>query len=103
LRYGRVKRHPADRERIETLFIASAADRSKAYELKRELDRLGVFAEYEDHFLDLFKKKSWGRIKTAATATAFASTCHPSLVPCSPSLIPGCRMQQPPFSRAAAI
>ncbi len=25
------------------------------YELKRELDRLGVFAEYEDRFLDLFK------------------------------------------------
>ncbi|QDU30676.1 PAC2 family protein [Anatilimnocola aggregata] len=49
---------PVDRERIETLFTESAADRSKAYELKRELDRVGVFAEYEDRFLDLFKKKS---------------------------------------------
>jgi hypothetical protein len=25
-------------------------------ELKRELDRLGVYQEYEDRFLDLFKK-----------------------------------------------
>jgi uncharacterized protein len=50
--------HPAERQRIESLFTESAADRSKAYELKRELDRLGVFAEYENRFLDLFKKKS---------------------------------------------
>jgi proteasome assembly chaperone (PAC2) family protein len=49
---------PEDRERIETLFTESAADRSKAYELKRELDRLEVFAEYENRFLDLFKKKT---------------------------------------------
>jgi hypothetical protein len=31
-------------------------DRSKAYELKNELDRLDVFRDYEDRFLDLFKK-----------------------------------------------
>ncbi len=31
-------------------------DRTKAYELKRELDRLGLYREYEDRFLDLFKK-----------------------------------------------
>ena len=31
-------------------------DRSKAFELKQELDRLGLFKEYEDRFLDLFKK-----------------------------------------------
>lgn len=49
---------PEDRERIEVLFQESAADRSKAYELKRELDRLEVFAEYENRFLDLFKKKA---------------------------------------------
>ena len=36
---------------------AAAADRSKAYELKRELDRLEVFADYEDRFLDLFSKE----------------------------------------------
>ena len=33
-----------------------ARDRAKAIELKQELDRLGVFKDYEDRFLDLFKK-----------------------------------------------
>ncbi len=47
---------PDDRRRIERLFEQSQQDRSKAYELKGELDRLGVFDEYEDRFLDLFKK-----------------------------------------------
>jgi proteasome assembly chaperone (PAC2) family protein len=47
---------PADRQRIETLFVQAAKDRSKAFELKQELDRLGVFKDYEDRFLDLFKK-----------------------------------------------
>ncbi len=46
----------ADRERIEGLFARAEQDRSKAFELKRELDRLGLFKEYEDRFLDLFKK-----------------------------------------------
>jgi proteasome assembly chaperone (PAC2) family protein len=46
----------ADRQRIEGLFEQAAKDRSKAFELKQELDRLGVFKEYEDRFLDLFKK-----------------------------------------------
>ena len=32
-----------------------SANTIMADELKRELDRLGVFAEYEDRFLDLFK------------------------------------------------
>lgn len=45
-----------DQRRIEELFSKARRDRSKAYELKRELDRLGVFREYEDRFLDLFKK-----------------------------------------------
>lgn len=45
-----------DRRRIETLFEQAREDRSKAYELKRELDRLNVFQEYEDRFLDLFKR-----------------------------------------------
>ena len=45
-----------DEQRIEELFKQSELDRSKAYELKRELDRLDVFREYEDRFLDLFKK-----------------------------------------------
>jgi len=46
----------ADSERIEELFQRAAKDRSKAFELKQELDRLGVFKEFEDRFLDLFKK-----------------------------------------------
>jgi hypothetical protein len=46
---------PEDQQRIEALFDQARNDRSKAYELKRELDRLDVFREYEDRFLDLFK------------------------------------------------
>ena len=45
-----------DQRRIERLFGQARKDRSKAYELKRELDRLGVFRDYEDRFLDLFKR-----------------------------------------------
>lgn len=47
---------PEDEQRIERLFEEAARDRSKAYELKRELDRLEAFKDYEDRFLDLFKK-----------------------------------------------
>jgi proteasome assembly chaperone (PAC2) family protein len=46
----------AERQRIEALFGQAEKDRSKAFELKQELDRQGVFKEYEDRFLDLFKK-----------------------------------------------
>jgi proteasome assembly chaperone (PAC2) family protein len=42
--------------RIERLFDRAGQDRSKALELKHELDRLGVFSQYEDRFLDLFRK-----------------------------------------------
>jgi proteasome assembly chaperone (PAC2) family protein len=45
----------ADRERIEALFEQARKNRSKAFELKQFLDRLGVFKDYEDRFLDLFK------------------------------------------------
>jgi hypothetical protein len=45
----------ADRRLIEDLFEQSRTDRSRAYELKRELDRLGLFRQYENRFLDLFK------------------------------------------------
>ena len=45
-----------DRSRIEALFESAAADRSRAYELKNELDRLGLFKDYEDRFLDLFRE-----------------------------------------------
>ena len=46
----------ADEQQIENLFSQAERERAKAYELKQELDRLGVFAEYEDRFLDLFKR-----------------------------------------------
>jgi proteasome assembly chaperone (PAC2) family protein len=46
-----------DRSRIDKLFAEATRDRSKAFELKQELDRLGRFKEYEDRFLDLFKAK----------------------------------------------
>jgi predicted ATP-grasp superfamily ATP-dependent carboligase len=45
-----------DEQRIEAMFVQARADRSKAFELKQELDRLGVFQEYEDAFLNLFQK-----------------------------------------------
>lgn len=47
---------PRDEQRIERLFVEAKDDRSKAYELKSELDRLQAFADYEERFLDLFKK-----------------------------------------------
>jgi uncharacterized protein len=50
------KLSPANLQRIEGLFEQAAKDRAKAFELKQELDLLGVFKEYEDRFLDLFKK-----------------------------------------------
>lgn len=45
-----------ERQRIERLFAEAEKDRSKAFELKQELDRLGLFKDFEDRFLDLFKK-----------------------------------------------
>lgn len=44
-------------QQIEDLFARARDDRSKAFELKRELDRLGLFKQYEDRFLDLFKHR----------------------------------------------
>ncbi len=46
---------PAIRAEIEKLFHDATADRDLAFDLKAELDRLGIFAEYEDRFLDLFR------------------------------------------------
>ena len=45
-----------DADRIERLFEQARRDRKKAFELKAMLDRLGVFKDYEDRFLDLFKR-----------------------------------------------
>lgn len=50
------KPDPATVQRIEALFGQAATDRSKAFELKRVLDQMGLFAAYEDRFLDLFRK-----------------------------------------------
>jgi hypothetical protein len=51
---------PADSNLIEKLFEQAKQDRTKAYELKRELDRLKVFHDYEDRFLNLFRKPEAG-------------------------------------------
>ncbi len=45
------------KQRIEELFIQAKTDITKANELKAELDSWNVYKEYEDKFLDLFKKK----------------------------------------------
>lgn len=45
-----------EKDYLESLFENARTDRSRAFELKRELDRLDVFSEYEDRFLDLFKQ-----------------------------------------------
>ncbi|MCD6228128.1 MAG: hypothetical protein J7K17_01435, partial [Candidatus Omnitrophica bacterium] len=45
------------REKIEALFKEAKKDISKARELKEELDRWNVYREYEDRFLDLFRKE----------------------------------------------
>lgn len=44
-----------DKAMLEKLFSESEKDRARAFELKRELDRLDAFGDYEDRFLDLFK------------------------------------------------
>jgi proteasome assembly chaperone (PAC2) family protein len=47
---------PEEEARVERLFEQARENRSKAYELKGLLDKLDVFKDYEDRFLDLFKK-----------------------------------------------
>ncbi len=46
------------KDRIDKLFEASRQDISKAKELKVELDKWNVYKEYEDRFLDLFRKNT---------------------------------------------
>ncbi len=48
------------KEKIEELFGQSKLDISKANELKSELDKWNVYKDYEDRFLDLFKKQRDG-------------------------------------------
>lgn len=45
------------RHKIDSLFKKASFDISFASELKKMLDEWGVYKEYEDRFLDLFKKK----------------------------------------------
>lgn len=45
------------KEKVDQLFLAAQKDISKAGELKVELDKWNVYKEYEDRFLDLFKKR----------------------------------------------
>jgi predicted ATP-grasp superfamily ATP-dependent carboligase len=55
---GQLTKLPASvKEKIEKLFTQAKTDISKAKELKVELDHWNVYKEYEDRFLDLFKKK----------------------------------------------
>jgi hypothetical protein len=42
-------------QKIEKLFEEAKTDKKKAYILKEELDKWGLFKMYEDRFLDLFK------------------------------------------------
>ena len=44
------------KEKIEKLFEEAKTDLTKAHELKIELDKWNVYKEYEDRFLDLFRK-----------------------------------------------
>ena len=43
---------------IEKLFSAAKKDIAKAQELKEELDRWSIYKEYEDRFLDLFRRQT---------------------------------------------
>jgi hypothetical protein len=45
------------RLRLEELFIRVLRGELESSELKAELDRWGLFEEYEDRFFDIFKKR----------------------------------------------
>jgi len=46
------------KKNIEKLFLEAKKDIAKAQELKKELDRWSIYKEYEDRFLDLFRRQS---------------------------------------------
>ena len=52
---GGIPRHA--RYMIEQLFREAAGDRARVSELEAELSRWGLFGEYEDRFLDLFRRR----------------------------------------------
>lgn len=47
----------AARDRIDGMFAAVRAGEMEGADLKAELDRWGLFDEYEDRFLDLFRRR----------------------------------------------
>lgn len=49
------------RKKIEDLFKLAAENLTRSAELKKELDTWSVFKDYEDRFLDLFRKKKSGQ------------------------------------------
>jgi hypothetical protein len=53
---GRVPR--ATRERIDAMFSSVEAGEMDGRELKEEIDRWGLFEEYEDRFLALYRRRS---------------------------------------------
>jgi len=54
---SQLTRLPASiKDKIEQLFTAAEKDLSRAGELKAELDKWNAYREYEDRFLDLFRK-----------------------------------------------
>lgn len=56
-RAGRSKLDASTMAQLEELFLKSVGDRSKALELKALLDRHGVFKDFEDRFLNLFRRE----------------------------------------------
>lgn len=57
---GQLELSPEVLSLIEALFLSAEQDRSRALELKQLLDKHGAFRQYEDRFLDLFKRPSDG-------------------------------------------
>ena len=54
---GYTKLPQSARSKIDVLFKKASRNLAHASELKKALDEWGVYKEYEDRFLDLFKKK----------------------------------------------
>ena len=50
-------------EKIERFFEEARADRAKAKELKKELDRWNLYELYENRFLDLFEDDKKEKMK----------------------------------------
>ena len=53
--FHEVEYSKAEKAKLEQLFQEAGSDRNRAMFLKSELDRLGVYEDFEDRFLDLFR------------------------------------------------